>query len=111
MFSSASTCSHDDGETLLSNDPIKICAEKLGKNCEEFEFLLVLSLCNGKDVSLVILILSLGKFSSISSICSGKIIIWDKVFKSGPSKVCGRKPLKNLKGYGLLKQTISLQVF
>ena len=27
--------------------------------------------------------------------------IWDKVFKSGPSKICGRQPLKNLKGYGL----------
>ena len=29
---------------------------------------------------------------------------WDKVFKSGPSKICGRQPLKNLKGCGLLKQ-------
>ena len=27
---------------------------------------------------------------------------WDKVFKNGPSKICGRQPLKNLKGYGLL---------
>ena len=27
----------------------------------------------------------------------------DKVFKNGPSEICGRKPLKNLKGYGLLK--------
>ena len=35
---------------------------------------------------------------------------WDKVFKSGPSEICGRQPLKNLKGYGL-KQTISLQIF
>ena len=24
--------------------------------------------------------------------------IWDKAFKSGPSKICGRQPLKNLKG-------------
>ena len=31
------------------------------------------------------------------------IIIWDKVFKNGPSKICGRQPLKNLKGYGLLQ--------
>ena len=38
-------------------------------------------------------------------------IIWDKVFKSGPSKICGRYPLKILKGYCLLKQTISLQIF
>ena len=29
----------------------------------------------------------------------------------GQSKICRRQPLKNLKGYGLLKQTISLQVF
>ena len=27
---------------------------------------------------------------------------WDKVFKNGPSKICGRQPLKNLKWYGLL---------
>ena len=25
---------------------------------------------------------------------------WDKVFKNGPSKICGRQPLKNLKRYG-----------
>ena len=24
-------------------------------------------------------------------------IIWDKVFKNGPSKICGRKPFKNLR--------------
>ena len=29
--------------------------------------------------------------------------IWDKVFKNEPSKIYGRQPLKNLKGYGLLK--------
>ena len=28
---------------------------------------------------------------------------WEKVFKNGPSKICERQPLKNLKGYGLLK--------
>ena len=27
---------------------------------------------------------------------------WDKVFKSGPIKMCGRQPLKNVKRYGLL---------
>ena len=26
--------------------------------------------------------------------------MWDKVFKNGPSKICGRQPLKNLKEYG-----------
>ena len=30
------------------------------------------------------------------------IVKWDKVFKNGPSKICERQPLKNLKGYGLL---------
>ena len=35
---------------------------------------------------------------------------WDEVFKSGPSKICIRHSLKNLEGYGLLKQTISLQI-
>ena len=31
--------------------------------------------------------------------------IWDKVFKSGPSKICGRQLLKNLEGYGLLSKS------
>ena len=35
----------------------------------------------------------------------------DKVFKSEISKFCGRQTLKNVKGYRLLKQTISLQIF
>ena len=35
--------------------------------------------------------------------------ICDKVFKHGPSKICGRQPFKNLNGYGLL--IISLQIF
>ena len=29
--------------------------------------------------------------------------IWNKVFKNGPSEICARQPLKNLKWYGLLK--------
>ena len=37
--------------------------------------------------------------------------IWDKVLKSGLSKFCRRQALKYLKGYDLLKQTISLQIF
>ena len=28
---------------------------------------------------------------------------WDKMFKSRPSKICGRQPLKDLRGYGLSK--------
>ena len=27
-------------------------------------------------------------------------ITWVKVFKNGPSRICGRQPLKNLKWYG-----------
>ena len=30
-------------------------------------------------------------------------IIWDKVFKNGPSKICERQPLKDLKEYDLPK--------
>ena len=26
---------------------------------------------------------------------------WGTIFKNGPSKICERQPLKNLKGYGL----------
>ena len=34
--------------------------------------------------------------------------IWDKVFKSGLSRFCGRQPLKNLKGFlkGCLPQNL-----
>ena len=28
---------------------------------------------------------------------------WVKVFKNGPSEICGRQPLKNFKWYGLLR--------
>ena len=37
--------------------------------------------------------------------------IWDKVFKNGPSKIYGKQNSKNLKRYGLLKETVSLQIF
>ena len=32
---------------------------------------------------------------------SQSMILCDKIFKNGPSKICGRQPLKNLKWYGL----------
>ena len=35
-------------------------------------------------------------------------MIWVKLFKNEPSKNCGRQPLKNLKWYGLPKQTIDI---
>ena len=37
--------------------------------------------------------------------------IRDEVFKNRPSNICGKQPLKNFKRYGLMKQTISLQIF
>ena len=33
--------------------------------------------------------------------------IWDKLFKNEPKKICGRQPLKNLKGYGLSKDFLA----
>ena len=39
------------------------------------------------------------------------IIIWDKVFKNGPSKICGGHPIKNLKGYGLVSRTYPFKLF
>ena len=47
-------------------------------------------------------------FFDLFSVCTH---IWDKVFKNRPSEICRRQPLKNLKLYGLLKQTMSLQIF
>ena len=35
----------------------------------------------------------------------------EKVFKNGPSKICGRQPLKNLKGYDLLKADHAHSIF
>ena len=34
-----------------------------------------------------------------------------QVFKNEPSKICGRQPLKNLKGYGLPKADRTLSNF
>ena len=42
---------------------------------------------------------------SVACSCSA-VSKWDIVFKSGPSKICGRQPSKNLKGYGMLKQIL-----
>ena len=44
------------------------------------------------------------QFCLISNIC-------DKVFQNGLSKIYGRYPLKKLKRYGLLRQTLSLDSF
>ena len=36
---------------------------------------------------------------------------WDRIFKTGPSQLCGRQPLRNMIFKNLIKQTISLQIF
>ena len=43
----------------------------------------------------------------------GSHLVQHSSFKTncGLSKICGRQPLKNLKGHGLLKKIISFQVF
>ena len=51
------------------------------------------------------------KTVKMSEVVLTMIIKWVKIFKNGPSKICGRQSLKNLKRYGLLRQTISLQTF
>ena len=51
----------------------------------------------------VISVLSHFTCQNIIMLCSN---VWMKVFKNGPSKICGRQPLKHLKWYGLLKWTI-----
>ena len=53
------------------------------------------------------------KYGSDRKLCKADIP-WNirvKVFKNGASKIFGRKPLKNLKWYGLPKQTIPRQIF
>ena len=42
----------------------------------------------------------LGIIKKFDLLPAEKEYIRDKVLKSGPNKICGRQPLKNLKGYG-----------
>ena len=44
--------------------------------------------------------------STITQKANAQMNKWERVFMNGPSKICGRQPLKKLKWYGLLKQTI-----
>ena len=46
-----------------------------------------------------------------SNTLSLKRVIWDKIFTKGLSTTYRTQPLKKLRRYGLLKQTISLQIF
>ena len=50
MFYSTNICPADLVETLRQTNPIKICAEKLRKECEEFDFLLDNSCCDAEDL-------------------------------------------------------------
>ena len=38
-------------------------------------------------------------------------IIWDTVFKNRSSKICGRQPLKSVKGYGVPKADHTSSIF
>ena len=33
-------------------------------------------------------------FQMITSVDHSVVLIWDKILKNGPSKICGRQPLK-----------------
>ena len=51
-------------------------------------------------------------FTRNSEVCNfvgdnTRYIIWVKVFKNRPSKICGRQPLKDLKRFGLLADHIT----
>ena len=50
MFYSINICPADLVETLRQTNPRKVCAEKLRKECEEFDFLLDNSYCDGEDL-------------------------------------------------------------
>ena len=72
-----------------------------------------------KKKKMLIPIVFIGNFANLW-ICTFRIIviirqwrrcIWVKVFKNGPSMVCGRQPLKSLKWYGLLRQKTVLELF
>ena len=43
--------------------------------------------------------------------CNMTTIKWDKVFKNGPSKICGKQLLKKLKWYGPFLNTFSQILF
>ena len=52
MFSSSNVSSKDLVETLRSTDVIKACTDKLKKECEEFNFGLSDTYCDGSDIDL-----------------------------------------------------------
>ena len=52
----------------------------------------------------MLLHISGGHIKNTETLKPVQLIKWDKVFKSRPSKTCGRQPLKNLKGYSLLSR-------
>ena len=50
MFFSTKICPADVIETLRVSDPVKICAAKLRKECEDFDFLLENSYGDADDL-------------------------------------------------------------
>ena len=53
MFFSTKICPVDARETLRVTDPVKICAAKLRKECEDFDFLLENSYSDADDLDIV----------------------------------------------------------
>ena len=57
----------------------------------------------GEDFSIKVKYIGNGRIKFYLKKEEGKVI-WDKVFRNGPSKICERQTLKNLKGYGRLSR-------
>ena len=77
VFFSANIRSRDIVESLRSNNPVKICVEKLRKECTEFDFFLIQAFVMQKMLKIAlkitrILILSHGKNFSIHCVLFGK---------------------------------------
>ena len=71
---------------------------------------LVREICGHEMIAWILSIVLFSR-SFFLSFCNIYKVIWDKVFKSGLSKFCGRQHLKNVQGYDLFKKTISLEIF
>ena len=99
-------------DVLLSVNPLPVISKQRKSSNHEFWYtsLIFPLYYGGKKVKKIA-----QNYQKCEKLTSPVIIsqwnICDKVFKNGPSKICGKQPLKNLKWYGLLRQTISLEIF
>ena len=63
MFLSTEICRAELIETLCANDPVKICATKLRKECENLNFLLYNIYSNADDLEYSLTQYNCGKYS------------------------------------------------